>query len=184
MLRAARAIVRIDCKDDTKTWVDARRGGNEGRSGAICGEACGSIVVREIVAAVGTVQIGQANVLVANAAVGRDPIGALRTIIDITVHFGATAGALGKYRLPQKKIQHRTNATLQHNTQENPEPFAHVTARRILTDVPDHQHIDRNKRAPGRTKIDVHWKRAMVVSVENKKEKVLDTDEGHERQNN
>ena len=116
----------------------------------------------------------------ANAAVGRDAIGALRAVIDIAVHFRAAAGALGKNGLPQKKIQHRTDAALQDNAQQNPEPLAHVPAWRVLADIADHQHVDSNERSPGSSEIDVHGKRAMVVGMQHEEEKILDADEGHE----
>ena len=70
------------------------------------------IVVGQIVSAVGAVQVGNADALVANAAVRRDSIGALRTVIEIAVHVRAAAGALRKHWLPQQKVQHWTDAAL------------------------------------------------------------------------
>lgn len=116
----------------------------------------------------------------ANAAVRRDAIGALRAVIDIAVHFCAAARALGKNGLPQKKIQHRTDAALQDNAQQNPEPLAHVPTWRVLADIADHQHVDSNERSPGSSKIDVYGKRAMVVGMQHEEEKILNADEGHE----
>ena len=132
----------------------------ESRSGAIGGETRGRVVVGQIVPAVSTVKVGDADAFVANAAVRRDSIGALRTVIDVAVHFGAAARALGQDWLPQEKVQHRADATLQDDTQQNPQPFTHIATRRVLADISDHQHVNRNQSAPGSTEVNVHWKRA------------------------
>lgn len=94
-----------------------KRSAVENRSGTIRGEARGCVVVRQVVSAMRAVQVREADALVTNAAVGRNAIGALRTVVDVAVHFRAAARALGQYRLPQKKIQHRTDAALQHDAQ-------------------------------------------------------------------
>jgi len=143
-------------------------------------EARGGVVVRQIVPAVRAVKVGDADALVTNAAVWRNAIGALRTVVDVAVDLSAAAGTLGQYRLPQEKIQHRTNAALQHDTQQNPKPLTHVSARGVLADIADHQHVHSNQCAPRRTEIDMHGKGAVVVGMQHKKEKILNADEGHE----
>lgn len=105
-------------------------------------------------------------------------MGALRTVVEIAVHLGTATRALRKHGLPQQKVQHGTNAALQDDTQQDPEPFAHVPAGRVLADVADHQHVDSNESPPGSSEIDVHWKRAMVVGMQHEEEKILNADEG------
>jgi hypothetical protein len=155
----------------------------ENSSGAICSEARGRVVVRQIVSAVGAVQISDADAFVANAAVRRDPIGALRTVIDTSVHLGTAARALGKHRLPQQKIQYWTDSALQDNAQQNPEPLAHIPAWRVFADVADHQHVNSNEGSPRGSEVDVHRKRAVVVGMQHKEEKILNANEGHKGQN-
>lgn len=152
-------------------------------SGAKRGEACGRVVVRQVVSAVSAVEVGDADALVADTAVGGNAIGTLWTVVDVAVHLSAAAGALGQYRLPQEKIQHRADAALQHDTQQNPEPLTHVAARSVLADIADHQHVDGNQCAPRSPEIDMHGKGAVVVGMQHEKEKILNADEGHEGQN-
>lgn len=155
----------------------------ENRLGAIRGEARGRVVVRQIVSAVGAVQISDADAFVANAAVRRDPIGALGAVIDTSVYLGTAARTLGKDGLPQQKIQHWTDAALQDNAQQNPEPLAHIPARRVFADVADHQHVNSNEGSPRGSEVDVHRKRAVVVGMQHKEEKILNANEGHKGQN-
>lgn len=149
------------------------------RSGAIRGKALRRIVVGQIMPAVGAVEVGHADAFVAYPAVWRDAIRALRAIVKIAIHFGTAAGALRKYRLAQKKIQHRTDPALQNNAQQNPEPFAHIPAWRVLADIADHQHVDRDQRTPRRPEINVHGEWAVVVGMQDKEEKILDANKCH-----
>lgn len=128
------------------------------------------VVVGQIVSAVSTVQVGDADAFVANAAVWRNSIGALRAVIEIAIHIRAAARALRKHWLPQQKVQHGTDAALQDDTQQNPQPFAHIAAGRVFADVSDHQHVNSDESPPGSSKINVHWKRAAVVVMQDEKE--------------
>jgi len=116
------------------------------------------------------------------AAARRQLIRALRAEMKLILNMGAAGSAERGDRQTEQKIEHRPDATWQHEADHHPESRAHRASRRIPADVPDHQKIKSSQQAPREVEVDAKPKRrrrVMARSRQNEPPVVLDYRKGN-----